>query len=224
MKALVRMRLFGYLRTGRFIIPLISALALLGVLYGGGQSKPAEVYGVSALLLFPVLAWQTKLLLDAEPDAQRRIAASAIGSPTRELVAGLLAAALAAVPLIALALLLPWLFDATTGQDVGTGILLGLWAHLLVLPPALAIGGLASRMLTRTAGRGAAVLASGVVLAFVLGLRTSPLTILAPPLLPTDRLMTNGGGLGPVLGLTVWALVWSAVAFAGYGWLRRSRT
>src|SRR5947209_13413527 len=98
MKALVRMRLVGYLRTGRFIVPLIAALALLTILYGGGASRAAEVYGVSALLLFPVFAWQTKLLLDAEPDSQRRIAITAIGSPTREMVAGLVAAALAAVP------------------------------------------------------------------------------------------------------------------------------
>jgi hypothetical protein len=223
MTALVRMRLLGYLRTGRFIIPLISTLVLLGVLYGGGQSKAAELYGVSALLLFPVLAWQTKLLLDAEPDAQRRIAITAIGSPSRELTAGLAAAALAGLPLILLALGLPWLFGATTGADAGTGILLGLWVHLLFLLPAIAVGALASRTLTRTAGRGAAVLASGIVLAFVLGLPGSPLIVLAPPLVATDRMMASQAGFGGVLGLTGWALLWSAVVLAGYGWLRRSR-
>jgi hypothetical protein len=223
-KALVRMRLIGYIRTGRFIIPLIGALVLLTILYGGGQTQLTELYGVSALLLFPVLAWQTKLMLDAEPDAQRRIAITALGSQTGELVAGLAAAALAGLPLIVLSLLLPWLFGAATGANAGSGLLLGLWAHLLVVPPALAVGGLASRMLTRTAGRGAAVLASGVVLAFVLGLRDSPLIWLAPPLVATDRMMTGTAGAGAVLGLTVWALLWSTVALAGYGWLRRTRT
>jgi hypothetical protein len=223
-RALIRMRLIGYVRTGRFIIPLIGALALLTILYGGGQTQLTELYGVSALLLFPVFAWQTKLLLDAEPDAQRRIAITALGSQTGELVAGLAAAALAGLPLIVLSLLLPWLFGAATGGNAGSGLLLGLWAHLLVVPPALAVGGLASRMLTRTAGRGAAVLASGVVLAFVLGLRDSPLAWLAPPLVATDRMMTGTAGASAVLGLTVWALVWSAVALAGYGWLRRTRT
>src|SRR5436305_6434586 len=114
MSALIRMRVVAYVRTGRFILPLLAALVLLGVLYGGGRSRPAELYGVSALLLFPVLAWQTKLLLDAEPDNQRRIAITAIGSPGRELTAGLVASALAGVPLILLGLILPWLFDATT--------------------------------------------------------------------------------------------------------------
>lgn len=224
MSALVRMRLLGYVRTGRFIIPVISTLVLLGILYGGGRARPAELYGVSALLLFPVLAWQTKLLLDAEPDNQRRIAITAIGSPGRELTAGLLAAALAAAPLILVAMLLPWLFDATTGADAGTGILLGLWAHMLFLLPALAVGGWASRTLTRTAGRGSAVLASGVVLAFVLGLPHSPVVVLAPPLVATDRMMANQAAFGTALGLTVWALIWSGVMLAGYGWLRRSRT
>lgn len=224
MRALVRMRLIGYLRTGRFIIPLIATLVLLAILYGGGQAPPAEAYGVSALLLFPVLAWQTKLLLDAEPDVQRRIALTALGSSQRELLAGLAAAALAAAPFLVLALGVPWLFGAISSTGAGSALLLGLWAHLLVIPPALAVGGLSSRVLTRTAGRGAAVLASGVVLAFVLGLHGSPVPWLAPPLVSTARLLAGQVGTGAVTGLTVWALLWSLVAGAGYGWLRRGRT
>ena len=223
MRALVRMRLLGYLRTGRFIVPLITTLVLLGILYGGGQAPPAEAYGVSALLLFPVLAWQAKLLLDAEPDAQRRIAVSALGSPSREVAAGLSAAALAALPLILLALVLPWLFGAISGVHAGSALVLGVWAHLIVVPPALAVGGLASRVLTRTAGRGAAVLASGVVLAFVLGLHGSPVPWLAPPLVATARTMAGDDAVPGLIGLTGWALLWSAVAVAGYGWLRRDR-
>ena len=224
MRALVRMRLTGYLRTGRFIIPLIAALVLLALLYGGGQASPAETYGVSALLLFPVFAWQTKLLLDAEPDVQRRIALTALGSSQRELLAGLVAAGLAAGPFLVLAIGVPWLFGAISPAGAGAALLLGLWAHLLVIPPALVVGGLSSRVLTRTAGRGAAVLASGVVLAFVLGLHGSPVPWLAPPLVPTARLLAEQVGTGAVIGLTIWALLWSLVAGAGYSLLRRDRT
>jgi hypothetical protein len=224
MSALVRMRLIGYLRTGRFTIPVIATLVLLGVLYGGGQAPPAETYGVSAVLLFPVLALQAKLLLDAEPDVQRRLALTAIGSPDRELAAGLVAAGLAALPLVVLSLGLPWLFGAVTPVQAGLALLLGLWAHLLTIPPAVAVGGLSSRVLTRSAGRGAAVLASGAVLAFVLGLRGSPIPWLAPPLVSTARLLAGDAGAGAVAGLTGWALLWSAAAVTGYGWLRRSRT
>jgi hypothetical protein len=222
--ALVRMRLIGYLRTGRFIIPLIATLALLGIMYGGADAPPTEAYGLSALLLFPVLAWQTKLLLDAEPDVQRRMALTATSSPARELAAGLVAAAIAALPLILLALILPWVFGGVSAVDAGSALLLGPWAHLLVVPPALAIGAVSSRMVTRTAGRGAAVLAAGVVLAFVLGLHISPVPWLAPPLMATARAMAGTGPATALAGLTVWALAWSAAGIAGYAWLRRTRT
>jgi hypothetical protein len=223
MTALIRMRLIGYLRTGRFIIPLLATLVLLTILYGGGQAPPTQEYGVSALLIFPILAWQTKLLLDAEPDAQRRLALTAVGTGGLEVLAGLAAAAVAAVPVILLALILPWLFGAITEAHAGSALVLGAWAHLLVLPPALAVGGLSSRVITRTAGRGAAVLASGVVLAFVLGLRGSPVPWLAPPLVSTAHTMAGSVGVGAVLGLTGWGLLWSAAAVFGYGWLRRTR-
>jgi hypothetical protein len=137
--------------------------------------------------------------------------------------AGLVAAALAALPFIVLALGLPWLFGAISSVHAGSALALGPWAHLLAVPPALALGGLSSRVLTRSAGRGAAVLASGVVLAFVLGLHGSPVPWLAPPLVATARTLAGDAALPTLLGLTCWALLWSAAAVAGYGWLRRSR-
>jgi hypothetical protein len=223
MSALIRMRVTAYVRTGRFILPLLSTLVLLGVLYGGGRSGPAEAYGLSALLLFPVLAWQTKLLLDAEPDVQRRLALAALGSRRREVTAGLVAAALVAVPLVVLAIVLPWVFGAVKSVDVGSGLLLGTWAHLIVIPPAVAVGAWSSRVIAGSAGRATAVLTSGVVLAFVLGLHGSPVPWLAPPLVITARTLANGAGAATVAGLTGWALAWGAAAVAGYGWLRRSR-
>ena len=96
--ALVLMRLAGFIRTGRFIPPLIAALVLLGILYGGGQAHIAEAYGVSALMMFPILAWQTKLLLDTEPDVQRRLALVALRSRWREAFGGMFAAALVRGP------------------------------------------------------------------------------------------------------------------------------
>jgi hypothetical protein len=223
MTALVAMRVTGYLRTARFIPPLLAALVLLGVLYGGGQAEAAEAYGVSALMMFPVIAWQTKLLLDAEPDVQRRLAVVALRSRAREAAAGLIAAAALAVPVLLLALVLPWLFNGLVRADVGSGLLLGLWAHLIAVPPALAVGAWSSRVISVTPGRAVAVLAGGVVLGLVLGLHTSPVPWLAPPLLGTARALSGGIRAGAVAGLTGWALLWSVVVLAGYGWLRRSR-
>lgn len=220
---LVTMRVAGFVRSGRFIPTLLAALVLLSILYGGGQADAAEAYGVSALLMFPVLAWQTKLLLDAEPDVQRRLAVVALRSGRREAVAGLLAAAVVAVPVVAVALGLPWVVNGVKHAHAGTGLLLGLWAHAIVLLPALAIGAWSSRVISATVGRATAVLVGGAVLGLILGLHGSPVPWLAPPLMGTTRALANGIGAAALGGFTAWALVWSTVVLAGYGWLRRTR-
>ncbi|MBV1854672.1 hypothetical protein [Catellatospora tritici] len=223
MIALTRLRLLGFVRTGRAVAPLIAAAAALSILYGGGQARAAEAYGVSALVLFPLLAWQTKILLDVEPDVQRRLAVTAVGSPRRELASGLLAATAAGLVTVAMAMAAPWLAGALKPDD-GSGTTIGLVAHLLALPCAVALGALASRAVTRSAGNGAAVLVTGSVLAIVLGLKASPLQWLVPPLMATTRLTTSG--LYPtaeVVTVVGQAVLWSAAAAWGYARLRRSR-
>jgi hypothetical protein len=228
MTALLRLRLASFLRTGRALAPVLAGLLTLGVLYGGGRAQPAEAYGVSAVVLFPVLAWQTKILLDVEPDVQRRLAQVMLG-PARERAAGLLAAVVAGLGTVVVALVLPWLVGGVAGptgpgdRSVVAGVALGLWAHLLALPGAVALGALASRAITRSAGYGAAVLTLGAVGALVLGLSGSAVPWLAPPLMPAARALT--GHLAPATGLllSAWAGAWAAVALAGYVWGRRTR-
>ncbi|MGR6322209.1 hypothetical protein Q2K19_14615 [Micromonospora soli] len=228
MIALVRLRLAGFLRTGRALAPVLAGLLALGVLYGGGRAQPAEAYGVSAVVLFPVLAWQTKILLDVEPDVQRRLAQVLLGS-ARERAAGLLAAAVAGLGTIVVALVLPWLVGGVTGpagpgdRSVVAGVALGLWAHLLALPGAVAVGALASRAVTRSAGYGVAVLALGAVGALVLGLSGSVAPWLVPPLLPTARALAEHLAVVTGLLLTAWASAWAVLALAGYAWARRNR-
>jgi hypothetical protein len=225
--ALVRMRLSGYVRTGRFLPPLISCLVVLGTLYGGGAAQAGEAYGVSAIVLFPVLAWQTKLLLDAEPDVQRRLARVAVGGAGREIASGLVAALLVAVPVVAIALVLPWVVGGVRGPEhpgemsLASGITIGLWAHVMVVPPALGLGAWASRAVTHTFGKGAAVLLSGAVFAIVLGVRDSPAWWLAPPLLRTARLAEHGFAALTLAGLSAQVAVWSAIVLGGYTYLRR---
>jgi hypothetical protein len=158
MIALIRMRLTGFLRGGRAVAPLITVLAVLSVLHGGGKSSAASAYGYSAVCLFPILAWLTKLLLDTEPDAQRRLARLAVG-PVREAAAGLLAATLAASVVCVLAMVTPWLFRAIEGPRPGSpepsltaGVLLGVLAHVLSMLAAVALGALAARAVTRAGG------------------------------------------------------------------------
>ncbi|WP_422736971.1 hypothetical protein ACN263_26455 [Micromonospora sp. WMMD729] len=227
MTALVRMRLAGFLRTGRALAPLLAGLVVLGTLYGGGRSQPAEAYGVSAVVLFPVLAWQTKILLDVEPDVQRRLAQVTVGV-ARERLAGLLAAGAAALVAVAVALLFPWLVGGVTGpvepgdRSVSVGIALGLWAHLLAVPAAVALGALASRASVGGAAYGVAVLALGVVGAVALGLRGSIAPWLVPPIMATARATAGDAAALTLLGLTAWALAWSVVVTVGYLWRRRA--
>ncbi|GIG89702.1 hypothetical protein [Plantactinospora endophytica] len=229
MTALARMRLAGFVRTARALPPLITGLVALSVLYGGGAAQAAEAYGVSAVVLFPVLAWQTKLLLDTEPDIQRRLAVVAAGRRA-ELTGGLVAALLAGLALVPIALVLPWLVGGVTGPErpgdlpIGLGLAVGLWAHLLVLPVAVALGALASRAATSSPLYGLTALVGGVVGAYVFGLKDSVLPWIAPPVLATARVSTGGPTGWSVALLTGHALLWSALALAGYAWLRRRRT
>ncbi|WP_341477529.1 hypothetical protein [Micromonospora globispora] len=103
------------------------------------------------------------------------------------------------------------------------GVAMGLWAHLLALPAAVALGALASRAVTRSAGYGVAVLAVGAVGALVLGLSGSVAPWLVPPVMATARALTGSLAVSAGLLLTAWALVWAAVALAGYAWRRRVR-
>lgn len=229
MTGLARMRLAAFIRGGRWLAPLIVSLVTLGVLYGGGPSPAGQAYGVSAALLFPVIAWQTKLLLDAEPDTQRRLTRVAVGSAAREVGAGLLAAGVAAAVTVGLALVLPWVVGGISAPataraaTVASAFALGLWVHLIAVPAAVAVGGLASRAVTRSAGYGVVTLVGSAVASIVLGLRSSPAPWLVPPLMPTARAVAHGVSAGAAVELTGWALVWSAVALAWYMRLRRGR-
>ncbi|WP_089155265.1 hypothetical protein [Micromonospora sp. NBS 11-29] len=229
MIALVRLRLTGFVQTGRALAPVLAGLLALGILYGGGGgARPADVYGVSAVVIFPVLAWQTKILLDVEPDVQRRLARVVVG-PAREQAAGLLAAFVAGLAVVLVALVMPWPLGAVSlasgpeGRPALVGVALGLWAHLLALSAAVAVGALASRAVTRSAGYGAAVLAVGVVGVVVFGLSDSVAPWLVPPVMATARAVTRPVDPGTGLLFTGWAVLWVALALAGYARGRRNR-
>ncbi|GGM18277.1 hypothetical protein ACFFX1_40045 [Dactylosporangium sucinum] len=229
MTALVRMRLAGFVQTGRAAAPVLAALVVLSILYGGGQAQAGEAYGVSAAVLFGVLAWQTKILLDVEPDVQRRLGRVAVGGAFRETAAGLLAALVAGLPVVLIALVLPWVVGGVTGpQQAGDpplaeGIALGVWAHLLLLLPAVALGALASRAVSGQAARGLAVLVGGLVLAIVLGLKSSPAPWLMPPVMAAARETVGGADLAAVALATGWGVAWTGIVIVFYARMRLTR-
>jgi hypothetical protein len=227
---LIRMRLAAFVRSGRALAPIIAGLVVLAVIYGGGQSQAAPAYGYSAVMLFPVLAWMSKLVLDAEPDVQRRLARLAVG-PGREAAAGLLTAAVIGLVVCGVAMLAPAPFGAIRGPDPGepslaAGAALGALAHLLMLPAAVGLGALASRAVTRSIRNGVTVLVTGAVLVVVLGLSGSFGPWLAPPVMATARALSRQTlpAAGTFLLLSGWALLWCAVALTAYAGLRRRRS
>ncbi|GLY96283.1 hypothetical protein [Actinoplanes sp. NBRC 103695] len=231
MTALVRMRLIAFAGSGRVVAPAILSLAVLGVLYGGGSSLAAPVYGYSATIFFPVLAWLVKLLLDTEPDVQRRLARIAVG-PRRESLAGLLAATLAGLLLCAFAMAAPLLVGAIRGPEPGTtepplltGILLGALAHLLALAAALALGALSSRVVAGTLSKGLMILVGGAILVIILGLSRSIAPWLVPPVMATARAL-NADTLpdaARVALLTAWTAAWCLITLTAYARLRTRR-
>lgn len=230
MIALVLMRLRGYALSGRVVPPLLAGVVVIGVIYGGGPAPAGEAYGFSAMVLMPVLAWQTKMLLDSEPDVQRRLARVVLGSANAEALSGLLAAVVAAVAVVVLALVGPWLLGGITGPakagdpSLGTGIGLGIWAHLVMLLPSVAMGAIASRAVTVTAGRGVSVLGGAVVATLVFGLSSSPAPWLVPPALAVTKRASAAFDLAGVSVVTCWALLWTAVATGGYLLVRQVRS
>ncbi|GIH08838.1 hypothetical protein Rhe02_69050 [Rhizocola hellebori] len=227
MTGLMAMRLSAYVRAQVALAPLLVALAILGIFYGGGQAEPAEAYGMSAVVLFPIFAWQVKILLDVEPDVQRHIAITAVGSRAREMGNGLLTGAVTTLVTVGLGMVLPWLLGGVSELNakvpLGPSLVLGLWAHLVAIPPAVALGALASRPISRSAGVSALVLTGGAVLAIVLGLKGSPVPWLVPPLMATARATVNQVDVSTAALLTLWSLAWSAIAIYGYVRLRRFR-
>jgi hypothetical protein len=223
MTALARMRIAGFVRSGRALAPLVALLAILGVLYGGGASPAAPAYGYSAAALFAVLAWLTKLVLDTEPDVQRGLARLTVG-PVREGAAGLLAAGFLGAGICLVAMVTPFLFGAISG-GLFPGVPLGLLAHLLSLLGALALGALAARAVTRRVLPGVAVLVTGSVLVIVLGLRGSIAPWLVPPVMATARALSEGStpDAGTLLLLSGWTVLWCATVLALYSRLRRDR-
>lgn len=223
MTAIMRLRLAGYVRGFYAIAPTLAGLVVVALLYGGGVATAGEAYGVSGIVMFPVIAWQTKILLDAEPDVQHRLVRVSAGSAHREIAAGLLAALTAAGPTVVLALVLPWVFHGVKAGPSGlaAALAIGVWAHALSAVAAVALGAWSSRVMSATAGIAVCVLAGGSVLAIVVGLG-GPLRWLAPPLDAVAKATGQGLTASSVLALTVWALVWAA-AVAGAYWRLRLR-
>lgn len=220
--ALAWMRLRAYVRSQRALGPALAAIALLGIAYAGGPSSAKQAYGFSAAVLLAAYAWSAKTLLDLEPDEQRLIARASVGSPRRELAAGLLAALAATVPIVVLASLLPTAFgfvNADGPAGLARAVLLGFWCHGMAALCGTGIGALASRAVTTSIGWAVLILVGSPVLVLIVGSRNSFVQWLVPPVLgPADA-----RHLPAALLVTVVMLAWITALVGSYTALRRTR-
>jgi hypothetical protein len=129
-------------------------------------------------------------------------------------------------------MVLPWVFHSVgpvslPGQEaplgLGAALLVGLWAHLLVVPAAIALGAWSSRAVTHTRALTVVGLVAGSLFAILLGVSGSPVPFLAPPLMATARAANEGVTFVGGALLTVWALVWATAMLAGYWRVRLRR-
>ncbi|MFD2080338.1 hypothetical protein SAMN05421678_11080 [Actinopolymorpha cephalotaxi] len=222
--ALTRMRLVSYVASQRAWPPWVAGLALVLAAHAGGRSAPNQAYAFSAALLFAVFGWQAKTVLDTEPDGQRLLSRAAVGSGAREVVAGLLAALAAAVPVVVVAVVVPYAVGALKIRGPALPWLgFGAWIHLLAVLAGIGVGALASRVVVARAGWSALILVGAPVAVLVLGSRDAPAArVLVPPLISAARL-ESAADLGGLLTATLHATVWAAVLLAVYGALRRTR-
>lgn len=91
MIALLRYQAAILLRSHRWIFPVIAYVALVAAGAGEGGTPLSEGLGWSAAMLVPVVAFGTRSMLTAEPDAARACVAAAAG-PVRSQLAALLTA------------------------------------------------------------------------------------------------------------------------------------
>jgi hypothetical protein len=222
--ALTRMRLVSYVAGQRAWPPWVAGLALVLAAHAGGRSAPNQAYAFSSALLFAVFGWQAKTVLDTEPDGQRLLSRAAVGSGAREVVAGLLAALAAALPVVVVAVIVP--FAAGTLKIRGPVLPwlgFGLWIHALAVLAGIGVGALASRVVVARIGWSALILVGVPVAMLVLGSRDAlAAQALVPPLISAAHLDSTSD-LGGLLTTTLHAVAWAAVLLALYGGLRRTR-
>ena len=103
MIALSRYQLADYLRSLRWLPPLLAYLVVVGLVYSLDAGPAVPAYGVTALVMFPVTAWMTRVLFTTEDPVAREITAATARGQLRVQGALLVSAATATLPLVALA-------------------------------------------------------------------------------------------------------------------------
>ncbi|TDC45460.1 hypothetical protein E1281_30320 [Actinomadura sp. KC345] len=221
MIALVRFQIAGYVRSLRVLAPLIViALVVVLVLVQGPSGPDAAGLAVGTLadvaaFMFPLWAWAARALLDAQPDEQRLLTATAARRPSMPAWAGLLAAYGVNLCLGLVALAAP-LIQAIQSGSPGRAILAGCALNLLAAVPATLVGAWTSRALIPSPGISLLALLSAVTVLVLLGI--GRFAWLSVPMIEWLRAAHAGPSafLSGFPSLALHLALWSAVVGTAY--------
>ncbi|WP_049577825.1 hypothetical protein [Streptomyces sp. SBT349] len=215
MTAVARYALADYLRSQRFVAPLVVLLGFLAVLHAFPGSVVSG-YGASAAALVPIGVWLTLGLHNAEDPLQTEVTIANAGG-RRRVVIGKTCAALAAVLALA-AVALVWPLVSAGRPYPPADLAAGLLAHLTCGVTGVALGTCCARPLIRRQGH-----------AFATALLLSLVALVSRPLSPANRTIRLMSAAPPrpsaaeLLLLAAWALVLLAVLAPLSSWAGQRR-
>jgi len=146
----IRYLLADLFKSQRWLPPAFVYLAMIGVLYGGDPGTPLPPYGVSAMVLFPLAAWVTVVLVNNEDPVQRYVTMAAVGGWRRLLLPVIAGALLLTGALVLLATLVPAVIHHH--PYALSDVVLGFTAHAISAVTGVGLGVLCARPLIPTTG------------------------------------------------------------------------
>lgn len=222
--ALTRFRVVAYLRLQRALAPLVAAFVAVSIAYAGGVAPANQAYAFSATLLFGIFGWQTKLVLDAEATGQRLLARVSVGNAGADVAADLLAAGVAAIPVVLLGVGAPLaLGTLKVDGPLLPWIGFGAWLHVLSAVAGTGVGVVASRAVVPRAGWSTLLLVMAPVAVLVLGSRESAIPRWLVPQLFASARIEHAGDVARIGLVSAHTILWAAVLLAAYAALRRTR-
>ncbi|MGK5629476.1 hypothetical protein [Streptomyces sp. URMC 123] len=216
MIAVARYALADFLRSQRFLPPLVAFLGLQAILHASSPGPALSAYGLSCAALLPVAVWTTLALHRTEDPLQTTVTVVNARGHRRALT-GTTGAAVAG-PLVLSVIGLAWPMVAHARLYAPADVAIGLAAHLICGITGVALGTCCARPVIGRQGyafAAASLLALTALVARPLtpANRTIRLLSAAPPRPPT----------GELLVLAAWAFLMLLASVALATWVARRR-
>lgn len=150
MISIARYALADYLRSQRFLAPLVAYLGTLGILYAFPPGPILSAYALTAAFILPVSAWVSMSLHNAEDPLQTTVTIVNAGGFRRVLAGKTIAVIICLLALTATALVWPMIAHGQTysAADVTAGLI----AHLTCGLIGIALGTCCTRRIIKRQG------------------------------------------------------------------------